>query len=112
MWIVIKQLIWVVPLLVLAAVLEAGGDAGMRTGLKGNPIGFMLGALSLFAYGIVVNVPKWDFGRLLGVYIAIFFLVSQVIAVVAFKERPGAPVLVGGALIIAGGAVLTFWQPK
>ena len=112
MWLLIKQLAWVVPMLVLSALLEAGGDAGMRTGLKGKPWGFLIGALLLFAYGIVINVPKWDFGRLLGVYIAIFFVVSQVVALVVFKERPGAPVLVGGALIVAGGAVLTFWQTK
>jgi len=112
MSLLIKQLIWVVPMLILSALLEAGGDAGMRAGLRGKPIGFLLGALSLIAYGIFVNVPKWDFGRLLGVYIAIFFLVSQIIALAVFKERPGAPVLIGGALIVAGGAVLTFWQPK
>ncbi len=112
MSVLLKQLVWVVPMLVLSALLEAGGDAGMRVGFRGKPMGFLLGALSLIAYGIAVNVPKWDFGRLLGVYIAVFFVVSQVIAVVAFKERPGAPVLVGGALIVAGGAVLTFWQPK
>ena len=108
----VKQLLWVVPVLVFAALLEAGGDAGMRFGLRGKPVGFLLGALSLTAYGILVNVPKWDFGRLLGVYIALFFLVSQAIAVLAFRERLSAPVLVGGALIVAGGAVLTFWQPR
>jgi small multidrug resistance family-3 protein len=108
----IKQLLWIVPMLIIAAALEAGGDAGMRFGLKGKPVGFLFGAVSLIAYGIVVNVPKWDFGRLLGVYIAVFFIVSQAIAVVAFREKIGAPILVGGALIVAGGAVLTFWQPE
>lgn len=112
MWVLIRQLAWVVPMLVLAALLEAGGDAGMRAGLRGKPAGFLIGALLLFTYGVVVNVPKWDFGRLLGVYIAIFFVVSQVIAVVVFKERPSAQVLLGGSLIVAGGAILTFWQPK
>src|SRR5438045_9025382 len=112
MWSILRQLVWVAPMLIIAALLEAGGAAGMRAGLMGRPIGFLLAALSLFAYGILVNVPKWDFGRLLGVYIAIFFIVSQIIAVVAFKERPGPPILIGGSLIVAGGAILTFWQPK
>jgi len=107
-----KQLLWIFPMLILAAALEAGGDAGMRSGLRGKPIGFLFGAISLVAYGLAVNVPKWDFGRLLGVYIALFFIVSQIFAAVAFKERLTAPILVGGALIVAGGAVLTFWQPR
>lgn len=108
----LKQVFWIFPLLVLAAALEAGGDAGMRLGLRGKPIGFLLGALSLIAYGLVLNVPKWDFGRVLGIYIALFFVVSQIFAIVIFKERLSAPILVGGALIVAGGAVLAFWQPK
>lgn len=108
----IKQLLWVIPLLILSAALESGGDAGMRLGLKGKPIGFVLGAVSLIAYGLVVNVPKWDFSRLMGVYIAIFFVVSQVIAAIFFAEKPTAPIFVGGALIVAGGAVLTFWHSK
>jgi small multidrug resistance family-3 protein len=97
-------------ILALSALLEVGGDAGMRAGLQGKRTGFVLGALLLASYGLVVNLPKWDFGRLLGVYIAVFFLVSQGIAVVAFHERLSTPRLVGGALIVAGGLVLTFYS--
>ncbi|HZP83182.1 MAG TPA: hypothetical protein VFB21_16185 [Chthonomonadaceae bacterium] len=103
------QVVRFVPLLVLAALLEVGGDAGMRAGLQGKRSGFLVGAWLLLSYGVMVNLPKWDFGRLLGVYIAVFFVVSQVIAVLAFQERLRAPTLVGGALIVAGGLVLTFW---
>lgn len=56
--------------------------------------------------------PKWDFGRLLGVYIAVFFVVSQLIAHFFFDERIRKPMLVGGALIIAGGLVMTFWHEE
>ena len=100
------------PLLALAALLEVGGDAGMRAGLQGRRGGFALGAALLVAYGIVVNLPNWEFGRLLGVYIAVFFLVSQVMAVLAFHEKLKAPTLVGGALIVTGGLVLALWHPK
>ncbi len=97
--------------LVIAAVLEVGGDALVRTGLRGGrPIGFALGALVLFMYGLTVNLPKWDFSRLMGVYIALFFVVSQVIAVAAFHEKLKQPIVVGGALIVAGGLVMTLWQ--
>jgi len=71
---------------------------------------FVIGAVVLFAYGVAVNAPPWDFGRLLGVYVTLFFLVAQVINLVVFGVRPDLPVLVGGALIVAGGLTITFWQ--
>ena len=75
-------------LLALAAVLEVGGDALVRWGLKGGRwYGLALGAAVLFGYGLSVNLPKWDFGRLMGVYIAAFFVVAQAVAVVFFHER-------------------------
>lgn len=99
-----------VALLTLSALLEVGGDAGIRTGLQGRQAGFLLGSLLLIAYGFVVNLSKLDFGKLMGLYIAIFFVVSQVISVLVFKEKIQAPTMVGGALIIAGACVLTFWR--
>ncbi|MCW3097033.1 MAG: hypothetical protein JWL77_2651 [Chthonomonadaceae bacterium] len=99
-----------VVLLILSALLEVGGDAGIRTGLQGKQSGFLLGSVLLIAYGFVVNLSKLDFGKLMGLYIAIFFVVSQVIAILVFKEKIQTPTLVGGALIVAGGAVLTFWR--
>lgn len=106
-----KDLGRVVALLILSALLEVGGDAGIRSGLQGRQAGFLLGAVLLVAYGFVVNLSNLDFGKLMGLYIAIFFVVSQIIAVLFFKEKIHAPTLVGGALIIAGGCVLTFWRP-
>jgi drug/metabolite transporter superfamily protein YnfA len=101
-------------ILVLAAVLEAGGDALVRVGLHSpslKRIGFfVLGGAVLFAYGVVVNSPPWDFGKLLGVYVTLFFLVAQVINLVFFGVRPDLPVLLGGALIICGGLVITLWR--
>ena len=95
-------------LLVVAALLESGGDAGVRLGLRGRSWGFVIGPLALVAYGFVVNGPRWEFSRLMGVYIAVFFVVSQLLAVVVFRERLPLPVLIGGALIVAGGLLLTF----
>ena len=94
----------------LAALLEAGGDAGVRLGLRGRAWGFVVGPLALVAYGFLVNAPRWEFSRLMGVYIAVFFLVSQLLAIVVFRERLPVPTLVGGALIVAGGLLLTFWH--
>lgn len=99
--------------LILAALLEVGGDALVRSGLRGGRVaGFVAGAAVLFAYGVVVNAPRWNFGRLLGVYIAVFFVVSQLVAYFAFRDRPTPPIVLGGALVIAGGLVMAFWKVK
>jgi hypothetical protein len=101
--------------LTFAAILEAGGDALARSGLHAHAMPlrlgfFALGAIVLFAYGVTVNLPNWDFGRLLGVYVAMFFVVAQLINLIAFGIRPGLPIYCGGALIVAGGMVMTFWK--
>ena len=100
-------------LLILAAGLEVGGDALMRKGLRSEHLRVLLlaGAAVLAAYGVIVNLSTWDFGRLLGVYIVVFFVVAQVAAGLLFRERPSLPVLVGGGLIAAGGVVMTCWHP-
>ncbi len=108
----LPQLLRVLPILVLAALLEVGGDAAMRFGLQGRRVGFPLAILLLTTYGLVVNLPKWDFGRLMGVYIALFFIVSQVIAVAVYHEKVNTSILAGGALIVIGGLTLTFWHPQ
>jgi small multidrug resistance family-3 protein len=97
--------------LLLAALLEAGGDAVIRAGLHApnSRIRWLLmaaGAAMLFAYGYTVNAPGWDFGRLLGVYIVLLFLVAQIVSWLAFGQRPGTALLIGGALIVAGGVVI------
>ena len=94
--------------LVLAATFEVGGDAAIRHGLARSGWPAMLaGAILLVAYGFVVNTNRTiDFGRLMGLYIVTFFVVSQVSSVVVFGERPSLGLLVGGALIVAGGLVI------
>lgn len=102
-------------LLLLAACLEAGGDALVRLGLHNHQGAarlalFGVGALVLFTYGVTVNSPPWDFGRLLGVYVTLFFVVAQVINLLVFGTSPTVPVVAGGVLIVAGGALMTFWR--
>ena len=94
--------------LILAAALEIGGDAAIRYGLlRSTSAPLALGVVLLAAYGFAVNVNRSiDFGRLLGLYIAVFFVVSQLISVVVFGERPAAGVLAGGVLIVSGGVVM------
>ncbi len=101
--------------LLFAAFLEAYGDSCFQQGLyrasgATRYAAFALGALTLALYGLVVNTPPWDFGKLLGLYVVLFFLVAQLLAKVRFQQAPTTPILVGGSLIVAGGAVITLWK--
>ena len=106
----------ILALLILATSLEAGGDALVRVGLHRNDLAsrsvFMLaGALVLFGYGFILNLSPLDWGRLIGGYVATFFVVAQLINLIFFKTSPSLPVLVGGAFILTGGLIVTLWRP-
>jgi hypothetical protein len=93
-------------ILIFASALEVGGDALIRLGLGGATYAMAAGALTLFAYGLVVNKSGLDFNRLMGVYIAIFFIVSQVISYILFKQMPDDRIILGGGFIITGGLLI------
>ncbi|HEY2107511.1 MAG TPA: hypothetical protein VGH29_17055, partial [Candidatus Binataceae bacterium] len=82
------MIIKALSILVIAAALEVGGDALIRIGLQGTTYSLAAGALTLFAYGLVVNKSGLDFNQLMGVYIAVFFVVSQIVSFVLFKQIP------------------------
>jgi len=99
-------------LLAIAALLEAYGDSCFQSALyrasgMSRAFAFGGGAVSLAAYGLVVNAPRWVFGKLLGVYIVLFFLLAQIVARVKFGQAPTLPILIGGALIVAGGVTIS-----
>ena len=96
-----------------AAVLEAGGDALVRRGREALGAGsrlsfFLAGALVLFAYGFFVNRPGLTFGRSLGVYVFLFFVVAQVLSWAVFHEPPGRGAY-AGAIAFAIGAGLVYF---
>ncbi|HTW88766.1 MAG TPA: hypothetical protein VMD75_12255 [Candidatus Binataceae bacterium] len=95
-----------VVIMIGAALLETTGIAMIRDGLARQWLFLAAGAVTLVIYGILVNQGSLDYGRLMGCYIAIFFVVSQVIALLFFQEVPAARTLVGGALIVAGGLTI------
>jgi small multidrug resistance family-3 protein len=102
-------------ILLVCALLEAGGDAlarkGMHAGTMASRIGlYALAAAVLFAYGWLVNRPPWSFGSLLGIYVVLFFVVAQVLAFTVFGEKPTPALLMGGLLIVAGGVVVTVFR--
>ncbi len=101
--------------LLVAASLEVLGDSFFQSGLYRSSGGhralwFALGVAVLGLYGFSVNLPQWDFGRLLGAYVALFFVVAQVVAKIRFQQSPSVPIWVGGGLIVAGGLVITLWK--
>jgi small multidrug resistance family-3 protein len=108
------------PLLVLviATTLEASGDAVLRMGLYNHYSGtlrvllFLAAATLLFGYGLFLNLAPLEFSRVVGLYIATLFVVWQVINFFAFHTLPNLPILVGGAFIITGGAIATYWKPN
>lgn len=105
----------VLVVLAFAAILEAGGDAIVRAGLRSDTIAarailFPAGGIVLLLYGLLVNAPPWNFGRLLGVYMVFFFVSAQVISWLFFQQAPSPAVWVGGTLIVSGGLVIAFAQ--
>ncbi len=96
---------------IAAAVLEVGGDAIIRKGLRGSIAWFIVsGFLILGCYGVVVNTVKWDFSRLLGVYVAVFAVISVLTGRFVFKETIPLTTWVGLAIIVLGGAVIQAGQ--
>jgi small multidrug resistance family-3 protein len=96
---------------IAAAILEVGGDAAVRRGLRGGGIAFILaGCVALAGYGLVVNTVKWDFSRLLGAYVGFFVLVSVLVGRIVFRETVPWTTWLGLALIVAGGMVFQFGQ--
>ena len=90
-----------------AAALEVGGDAIIRVGLRGAGWWVVAGGcLVLGCYGLLVNVIQWEFSRLLGVYVAVFALVSVLFGRLVFREQIATSTWVGLALILAGGLVI------
>jgi hypothetical protein len=105
---------WV--LLLAATTLEVSGDALVRMALY-NHVGlarvalFLVGAALLLGYGTFLNLAPLEFGQVVGLYIATLFVVWQIINFVAFRALPTLPTVVGGALVLAGGLIITFWKP-
>jgi drug/metabolite transporter superfamily protein YnfA len=92
-----------------AALLEAGGDAVIRKGMRGiNYWIIVAGGIMLTGYGILVNTIKWDFSRSLGVYVALFASVSILCGKFFFRDQVPFSTWVGLVFIIAGGLIIQF----
>jgi len=92
-----------------AAILEVGGDAIVRKGLRGGSLLLILsGCATLGCYGVIVNTVKWDFSKMLGVYVAIFALISVLFGRFMFEENIPNTTWIGLMIIICGAMIIQF----
>src|SRR6185436_5388786 len=101
--------------ILIATVLEVTGDAIIRISLYSHTgiarIWLMLaGAILLFGYGTSLNLAPVEFRQVVGLYIATLFVVWQIVNFIFFRTLPTAPILIGGAFIVTGGLIVTFWK--
>jgi small multidrug resistance family-3 protein len=98
-----------VALLVMAAaaVLEVGGDALIRKGMRGGGLALIvIGFVVLGSYGVVVNLLDLDFSRLLGAYVGIFALVSVAAGRLVFGDRVPPSTWIGLGIVLFGSLVI------
>ena len=100
--------------LIAATAFETTGDAIVRIGLFERMglerVGVLAGGgFLLLGYAVMLNLAPLPFARVAGFYIATLFAMWQLVSFVIFRAVPTPPILVGGALIIAGGLIVSFW---
>jgi small multidrug resistance family-3 protein len=105
--------VWV--FLLIATSLEVTGDALIRKGIYDHAgawriVLFLAGMALLTGYGTFLNLAPLEFGQVVGLYIATLFIVWQVVTYFTFGTLPSLPILAGGALIVAGGLIVSFWK--
>src|SRR5450631_1631146 len=101
---------------VAATIFEAVGDAVMRVALRspyalpGRIALFALASVLLTLYGLFLNLAPVEFATMTGIYLASLFVAFQIVNFLFFRHVPSAGVLVGGTFIIAGAAIIYFWN--
>jgi small multidrug resistance family-3 protein len=94
---------------VAAACIEMTGDAVVRRGLRGGGVAWIIGGCAMLGgYGLLVNSVRWDFSKLIGVYVAFFALASVLCGRFVLRENVPPSTWLGLAVIIAGGLIIQF----
>lgn len=109
-----KHLI-VLACLIVATVAESFGDATIRIGLfektgTARLATILGGGGLLLIYGLMLNLAPLPFNRIVGFYIATLFVAWQIVNFITFRSTPSTPIIAGGALIVIGGLVVSFWR--
>ena len=98
-----------------ATICESVGDVLMRMGLHSHQllgrVALICGATALLAsYGALLNLAPVEFAEATGIYIACLFVMFQVTNYLFFRAVPTPGVLLGGAFILAGSAIIYLWR--
>ncbi len=101
--------------LIIATTLEVSGDAAIRTAIfhQSGWCGWHCSAAGRCSCWAMASFSTWaplEFGEVVGLYIATLFVVWQIINFVVFRTVPSLPILAGGALIVVGGLIVSFWK--
>ena len=106
----------VLAFVVLATIFEAVGDAVMRIALQ-TPFAlpvrvalFGLASVLLAMYGLFLNLAPVEFAAVTGIYLTSLFIMFQVVNYLFFRHTPSPGVLLGGAFIVTGSAIIYFWK--
>jgi small multidrug resistance family-3 protein len=101
-------------LLIVAAVLEAGGVWAVWQGCRGNRglLWLAAGLLALAAFGFLATLhPDGNFGRVLAAYGGVFVAASAAWRLFRTEDRPVGWEMVGAALCVVG-ATLILYGPR
>jgi multidrug transporter EmrE-like cation transporter len=92
-----------------AAFLEVTGDAFVRRGMRNGGLLWIVGGCATLAgYSLLVNSVRWDFSKLIGVYVAFFALASVLFGRFSLHEHVPRSTWLGLAVIITGGLIIQF----
>jgi small multidrug resistance family-3 protein len=76
--------------------------------LPGRIALFALASVLLAMYSLFLNFAPVEFASVTGIYLASLFVAFQIVNYLFFHHTPSAGVLVGGAFIISGSAIIYF----
>jgi small multidrug resistance family-3 protein len=98
-----------------ATIFEATGDAVLRIALHHPSLIsrvalFVCGGLLLTLYGTSLNLAPVEFGQVVGIYIAMLFIMFQISNLVFFRALPSMATVAGGVLIVVGGLLVGLWR--
>jgi small multidrug resistance family-3 protein len=98
-------------LFILAGFCEIGGGYLVWLWLRDHRsvVFGVLGGLILFLYGVLPTLQPAHFGRVYAAYGGVFVVLSLLWGWWVDGHRPDAPDVVGGAICLAGVAVIMYW---
>jgi drug/metabolite transporter (DMT)-like permease len=71
---------------------------------------FGLASVLLAMYGLFLNLAPVEFATVTGIQLASLFIMFQLVSYLFFRHILSSGVLLGGALIVAGSAIIYFWK--